>query len=219
MFRRPRPLVGRVRFIVVAIAFICIIRYMGMTKWSQNSKSTAFPDNRHPIESLIQASSVQFETLLSRQTHNLKSAAAEYRKRRGRHPPPGFNAWFEYAQERKVVMVEDFWDQIYHDLTPLWALPPQKLRREAAGFEMTINVRNGIAWAGSDWFWTKIWLNMIQTIENLLPDMDIPLNPMDEPRIVVPYEEIAKYVKAERSSRRMPPASMVKQEFTGKSFG
>jgi hypothetical protein len=160
---------------------------------------------------------VQIKTLLSRQTYDLKSAAAEYRRRRGRHPPPEFHTWFEFAQGRGAIIVEDFWDQIYHDLNPFWALPAQQLRRDAARFEMTINVRNGTASSGSDWFWTQIWLDMIKTIEHLLPNMDVPLNAMDEPRLVVPYEEMVKYMNVEKLSRSMPSISMVKQEFTGES--
>jgi hypothetical protein len=47
--------------------------------------------------------------------------------------------------------------------------------------------------------------------------MNIPLNHMDEPRLVVPYEEVEKYMWVEQLSRRMPPVSMVKQEFTRES--
>ena len=78
---------------------------------------------------------------------------------------------------------------------------------------MTINIRDKHATAGSDWFWTQIWLNLTKTIEHLLPDMDIPLNAMDEPRIVTPWEKINEYVEIERKGRSMPPAKEVTSEW------
>lgn len=167
----------------------------------------------HPIDTLIESAEKTFQGLLGKESHDLKSAAAEYRKRRGRHPPPGFDEWFKFAQENKAVMVEDFFDQIYEDLSPFWGLPAATMRKEAWAYEMTINVRGHNATTGSDWFWTKIWLDMTKTIEHLLPDMDLALNAMDEPRIVVPWEEINKYMETERETRSMPPPSEVISEF------
>lgn len=78
---------------------------------------------------------------------------------------------------------------------------------------MVISIRNGNASAESDWFWTQIWLDMIQTIEHLLPDMDIALNAMDEPRLVVPWEDINAYMKKEKQSRILNPAKSIVNEF------
>ncbi|KAH9905578.1 glycosyltransferase family 90 protein [Xylariomycetidae sp. FL2044] len=172
-----------------------------------DSKPNAKPDpvGSHPIDHLIHTANKDFEGLLAKKATSLVEAAEAYRKRRGRHPPPGFEQWFNFAKENKAVIVEDFFDQIYHDLNPFWGLEPKMLRREAAQFEMTINVRNGNASAESDWFWTQIWLTMIKTIEHMLPDMDIALNAMDEPRIVAPWEDIDFFMEKERQSRKITP--------------
>jgi hypothetical protein len=167
----------------------------------------------HPIDTLIEAAETTFSDLLKKESHDINTAAAEYRKRRGRHPPPGFDVWFKFAQENNAVMVEDFFDQIYHDLGPFWGLKPSTMRKEAWDYEMTINVRNQNASTTSDWFWTLIWLDLTQTIEHMLPDMDIPLNAMDEPRIVLPWEDVNKYMEKERAARSMPPAKEVVSDF------
>jgi len=167
----------------------------------------------HPIDTLIEGADKTFEELLRKESHDLNTAAAEYRKRRGRHPPPGFDAWFKFAQDNGALMVEDFFDQIYHDLGPYWGLPAEVMRKESTNYEMTINLRNHNATAGSSWFWTQIWLDLIKTIEHLLPDMDLPLNAMDEPRILVPWEQINKYMDIERETRKMPPAKKVITKF------
>lgn len=167
----------------------------------------------HPIDRLIDMADKQFADTLSQQSHTLNDAAAAYRKRRGRHPPPGFDQWYAFAQERNAVIVESFWDQIYHDLEPFWALRAEELRKAAWEYEMTINVRGGTASAQSDWFWTQIWLGMIQTISHMLPDMDIALNAMDEPRLVVPWEEMNEYMNKASAARGMVPAKDAINEF------
>lgn len=157
----------------------------------------------HPIEVLIKTAQRDFDAMMAKEASSLKQAASAYRARRGRHPPPGFKAWYEFAKDKKVVMVEDFFDQIYHDLGPFWGVDPKAIRKESWDFEMTINIRNGKATAGSDWFWTQIWLNLIESVAHELPDMDIALNAMDEPRLVVPWEDIDKYMERERKSRKL----------------
>jgi hypothetical protein len=167
----------------------------------------------HPIDELIKTAEETFDGMLAKESQTLEEAAKAYRERRGRHPPPGFKEWYEFASERKAVMVEDFFDQIYHDLNPFWALDADYIRKEAEKYEMTINIRNGRASAASDWFWTKIWLDLVKTIEHLLPDMDIALNAMDEPRMVVPWEEINRYVSKADKEKSMPKASSVISKF------
>lgn len=167
----------------------------------------------HPIDTLIEGAEKVYGDLLKKESHDIKAAAKEYRDRRGRHPPPGFDQWFKFAQEHGAVMVEDFFDQIYHDLGPFWGMPPSVMRKESAHYEMTITIRDRNASSGSDWFWTQIWLNMTQSIEHLLPDMDLPLNAMDEPRILAPWEEVNGLMNRERETRNMPPAGEVIQEF------
>lgn len=78
---------------------------------------------------------------------------------------------------------------------------------------MRISIHDRMASAGSDWFWTSIWLSLVQTIEHLLPDMDIALNAMDEPRIVVPREQINEYMATAEKTRRIKEASAVVSPF------
>ncbi|EFW98827.1 hypothetical protein CMQ_4679 [Grosmannia clavigera kw1407] len=48
----------------------------------------------HPIDRLIDEVNMTFHRLLQSRSTNLSDAAARYRERRGRHPPPGFGAWW-----------------------------------------------------------------------------------------------------------------------------
>jgi hypothetical protein len=167
----------------------------------------------HPIDKLIGDADSTFTELMSRQSNTAEAAARAYRERRGRHPPPYFDLWFQFARNRSAVIVEDFFDQIYHDLEPFWGMPPALLRREANAFEMRVHVRNGRAHTDSDWFWTLLWLDLIQTFEHLLPDMDLALNPMDEPRLIVPWEDIRGYMEKAAQTVNIPPANEVVNDY------
>ncbi len=169
--------------------------------------------SRHPINALVKAADKEFASQLAKATETLPDAAAAYRKRRGRHPPPGFDKWHAFAQEKNALIVEDFWDQIYHDLEPFWGVKPAQIRKDAREFEMRIEVRDHKASTGSGWFWTKIWLDMIQTVEHLLPDMDLAMNAMDEPRMVVPWEDINAYMKKAAKTRKIVDVKKVVSDF------
>lgn len=206
----PRRSAGLVRIAVLTVLVLIAFYFV------RSAPRPMYPlskEARHPIDTLIAKAEKEFQQVLKKETHDLKSAARVYRERRGRHPPPEFDKWFEFARERKAVMVEDFFDQIYHDLGPYWGLTPAALRKEGWNNEMTINIRKHKATAHSEWFWTKIWLHLIQTIEHVLPDMDLPLNAMDEPRIVVPWEKINEYMEIERKGRVLQAPSEVVSEF------
>ena len=176
---------------------------------SKSDSTASGPEGVHPIDKLIYDAQHTFAEITSKESKTLEEAAQAYRKRRGRHPPPGFHEWFEFAQNHSALVVEDFWDQIYVDLEPFWGMEPAVMRKETWDFEMTINIRSGIASSGSDWFWTTIWLDLIQTIEHLLPDMDLALNAMDEPRLVVPWEDIDEYMKKAAKTVNLPPPKTV----------
>lgn len=228
----PRRASGILRYLIVAVILVTIIFYAkgssnhhlhggSRLQWAHHNEASqeqtvlSGPAGSHPIDTLIAAGEETFQQMLQKETHTIEDAAAEYRKRRGRHPPPGFEAWFNFAKESNAIIVEDFFDQVYHDLGPFWGVPANLIRKEAEAFEMTINIRNGTASAGSDWFWTQIWLELIQTIEYMLPDMDIALNAMDEPRIVTPWEEINRLMELEEKSRNIVPVDQVLTGYDG----
>lgn len=168
---------------------------------------------RHPIDKLIAEADVDFRRLLSQQTNTASAAAAAYRQRRGRHPPPHFDEWVAFAKERGAIIVEDFFDQIYHDLEPFWGLEPAVIRREAVVDNMVISVRNGEAHTDSDWFWTVMWHDLVKTIAVHLPDLDMPVNPMDESRLMVPWEDIRNYMAKAGPTRKLVPPNEVISEF------
>ncbi|KAM5352216.1 hypothetical protein ACJ41O_004939 [Fusarium nematophilum] len=173
---------------------------------------------KHPIKKLMADARARHDNLLAtKRSYDLHEAAARYRTRRGRHPPPGFDKWTEAALASKAIIVEDYFDRIYKDLTPYWALDPHTLARRASAWHWVVKVRNGVATGEGDTEnrvpWLQLWTELVQDFAKQLPDVDMPINYMDEPRILVPFEELSKLVEQERNNRRMPPVKEVITEF------
>lgn len=159
----------------------------------------------HPIDELIRKGKNRYRKLKKKQSNTLEEAAQAYRSRRGRHPPPGFDRWWAFAQEKGTVIVEDFFDQIYHDVEPFWAINPESLRETAKTWHKHITVRNGTASLQTEtevpggWYYD--WAHMIGHLDGYLPDVDLAFNEIDESRIFVPYETVQKHM-AEASQHR-----------------
>ncbi|KAK0279659.1 hypothetical protein LTR91_004870 [Friedmanniomyces endolithicus] len=174
------------------------------------------PKPHHPIDHLIAEADVDLKTLLAKETHNVHDAAHAYRLRRGRQPPPHFDEWFAFAQNHSALMVEDFFDQIYTDLNPFWGVPAKQIREQANAFLHRISVRGGKTTQRTDVDerpWLNLWEDMVGSVAEWLPDVDLPINVMDESRVVVPWEEIDGYMQTELASRRVVEAAELKTEF------
>lgn len=173
----------------------------------------------HPIDELIADARRTHEDLLKQRSTDLRSAAARYRVRRGRHPPPGFDKWVEYALSHDAVIVENFFDRIYSDLQPFWALEAWQTAKRAADWEHVVRVRNGkaspVGNVEGKVEWLKLWTDLIAEAAEFLPDVDMPINYMDESRILVPYEDINKLVEQARMWRKITPVESVVREYHG----
>jgi len=169
----------------------------------------------HPIDYLLKNANTEFDAVMARRTKDVHAGATAYRERRGRHPPPGFDAWYQYAQDNDAVIVEDFFDQIYHDLNPFWGLPAEQIRHAAKELPIKIRVRNGTVQNPKGTIeWMNHWIDMVQKVEQYLPDLDMPVNLMDEPRLIVPWEDINRYVAEEHKTRKVLPVGEVIQQFS-----
>ena len=170
----------------------------------------------HPIDTLIKDAADEWDGLLRKETKGLKAAAEAYRRRRGRHPPPRFDEWYRYAQERDALFVEDLFDRIYDDLNPFWALEPNTLRRQASTYMQRVSVRDGTAsiTADRERMRTTVFHSLISSIAEHLPDLDIAVNVMDESRIVVPWETLNRYIRTEQKDRKLVDPSRVVDSYT-----
>ncbi|KAI0016390.1 glycosyltransferase family 90 protein [Xylariomycetidae sp. FL0641] len=182
-----------------------------------------FPKNEdaidHPINRLIEAARDLQTTRLKERSFDVATAAARYREARGRHPPPGFDAWFQYASRHDSIVVESFFDRIYADLAPFWALDPRKTATKASSWEHVVRVRKGKAEGVGNTEgrvpWLQLWTALVEEAAPYLPDVDMPINYMDETRLLVPWENVTDLVEVERSSRAVQPSERVVIEYSG----
>ncbi|KAK4541698.1 hypothetical protein LTR36_007407 [Oleoguttula mirabilis] len=157
----------------------------------------------HPVDQLVRNAETSWMATLRQQSQSLEAAVAEYRRRYGIPPPPNFDKWYEFAKRKNVQLIDEY-DTIYHSLLPFWALPPATVRarvREACGFGpnnlMCLLVRDGKAAhveGGQEWL-QQAAVGMMEQFVQYLPDMDLAFNVHDEPRVVVPHDELSRLVR------------------------
>ena len=169
----------------------------------------------HPIAGLMKASKHSHDSWLfqASESKTLAEAVKVYKRRYHRHPPPGFNLWYEFALNRHSAIIDDF-DSINNDLAPFWALDPKELRlRTEEGTQnrwsnvIKLQIRSGVARIpdmklSHRWMLEGITQMMEPFIEHI-PDMDLAFNIDDEPRVAVPYDDLMSHLKilSEESER------------------
>ena len=160
----------------------------------------------HPIYQLITKAEDDFKELRFRQSGTLAKAVEEYRRRYKIPPPPHFDKWYEFATQRGVELIDEY-DTIHHSLLPFWGLSPSVIRgraRESLGFDnalMGMIIRDGavISAAGGTEWQQKSTVGMVKDFVQYLPDMDLPFNIHDEPRVIVPHDDLSRLVIAAKN--------------------
>ena len=182
---------------------------------TENGDAQAESTSSHPIWTLIRKAEKEHEKKVERQSKTLDQAVAEYRKRYRIPPPPNFDKWYEFATKRGVQLIDEY-DSIQQTLTPFWGLKPETIRaraREALGHPANnligALIRNGkvkkVDGAWNDWQ-KNATVGMMDGFIQYLPDMDLPFNVHDEPRVVIPYDDLERLVKAAKEVK-MPAAN------------
>ncbi|GAM82202.1 hypothetical protein ANO11243_001810 [Dothideomycetidae sp. 11243] len=216
-----------------AVRFVQVFAILVAFIWAIHHSFFSLPDSRpsligqpsiqdktrppHPIDELHEQAKAEVSALIARQALTLEAAERDYIDRRGRRPPPGFDTWFRYAQEHDAVIVEEFFDRVYDDLNPFWAVPAQEIRHLATDWRFRISIRKGNVTKRTDIDrpWLNLWADLIQQIAPHLPDLNLAINEMDESRMVVPWETINQHMQKEAATRRLTPQDQLVTEFKG----
>ncbi|KAG5920019.1 hypothetical protein E4U42_006336 [Claviceps africana] len=213
------------RYVIITIAILYIVANYSLWRdlafWGSRNQPEAITRavGNHPIRKLMIEAKARHDAMLEKRSRSLTSAAAAYRDRRGRHPPPGFDLWFQGALKADAIVVEDFFDRIYKDLTPFWALDASETRRRANAWHHVVRVRNGTARGHGDTTglvpWLQLWTGLVEETAQFLPDVDMPINYMDESRLLVPFDQVAKLVHQEAKERRMIDVNNATNKYQG----
>ncbi|RPA77979.1 hypothetical protein BJ508DRAFT_319022 [Ascobolus immersus RN42] len=175
----------------------------------------------HPIAKLIRKAEALQYLEDERRSKTLEEAVKRYKEKWGRLPPPGFDKWYKYAKDKGVWNVDTHFDQINHDLRPFWSIPPADLRRLVRGLleedaKQTglagFHIRKGVVSLSSQTekaknFRTDLFSKMLKTVtKNMpdLPDLDFVMNRLDQPRVLVPFEDLQVALEKEESLRGFP---------------
>lgn len=83
--------------------------------------------SHHPIYHLAQEAAAEFKRLELKQSRSLTDAVAEYKRRYGRPPPPGYDKWYKFATENAVPWIDEY-DFLTKSVDPYWQIKPKILR-------------------------------------------------------------------------------------------
>ncbi|KAK5938349.1 hypothetical protein PMZ80_009319 [Knufia obscura] len=171
----------------------------------------ARPDG-HPIAALMKEADMRWREYEGSRSETFRQTVEKYRTKYGRHPPPGFKEWYMHARRKNVWNIDDF-DHIMDDLRPFWAIEPKIIRTHAAHLWENpdhgvagIHVRNKTIAKVQNGSWrSETMEEVINIFVEYLPDMDIMMNRLDQPRLLVPWEDLQKLLETEHDTRVMPP--------------
>lgn len=164
---------------------------------------------QHPIEQLIDSAEAHVQQTLNSQSKSFDETIIEYRRRYRIPPPPAFDKWYSYA-ESKDVQIYDSYDTIHEVMLPFWALKPATIRarvQEAIGYEenflMIMIIRNGkiLKLQGGLPWQREALQGLIEDFVEHLPDLDMAFNAHDEPRIVLPHDQLSRMVEQAKDAQ------------------
>ena len=194
------------------------------TSLSQDVTTPAAPPegyDAHPIATLMKEADQKFRDYESGRSMTFRQTVEKYRSKYGRHPPPRFKDWYKYARKKNTFNIDDF-EQVMDDLRPFWAIEPRKLRQYTMHMwedpnhgVAGIHIRNHKVAKLTNIMWRSETLkSLIQKFVEYLPDMDIMMNRLDQPRVVVPWDDMQKMLDREYQNRSLPPEAV--DSFTDK---
>lgn len=164
--------------------------FAGRTEHTPNIKDHVATSEEHPIKAIIRRAGAEFEDLLARQSKTFETAASVYLDRYHRHPPPGFEMWYEYAVIHDSLIIDEF-DIINETLAPFWSMSGAEVKRR-----MEVIRDDGFAIQHCDFTNGQLaddcnslnhqimqWLNDTDTLSHL-PEVNMLVNVLDEPRVL-----------------------------------
>lgn len=156
---------------------------------------------------------------------SLQVAVSEYTSRYHRLPPPNFDKWFAFAQERNCLVIDSY-DQIYDDLLPFWGMDPSFIRensiaRNSAFTTIMINRGhdNAVHVEAISGDFNDPITDMIRTFAQWLPPMQIIFNPGPEPQVTISYSTLSKLQRLAQKSAKSSPETVVNSFTPSSSWG
>lgn len=198
----PKRSPGRsVLWALLLIALLPFVYSIYATRAAQSSSPRSFGfSQRHPVDALAREARADFENLLQRQSQNYTAARQEYQRRYGLEPPPGFEAWYEFATLHQSPVIDDF-DMIYEAISPFWRLSGKEVlqamqdaQRTGASELWYCRLSSGQAKTGCthrhrefDRGIALLFDSLLgEELDGILDNVAFLVNHLDEPRVLLP---------------------------------
>lgn len=161
--------------------------------------------DRHPLDKIIYSARTEGNRWLvqnAKVSESLSVATKEYKDRHnGRSPPKNFDIWYDFATTRNSEIIDHF-PQIDDDLRPFWNIKPSRIQEEITKLGVSrgmaiVSIKNGVVAAQPpaepyDVAIVGDLVELIQPFAQFLPDMDLPVNLLDRPRVLAPSSGLAR---------------------------
>ncbi|SPQ27219.1 a9b004c4-81da-411f-a4bf-bc72ac1d63e1 [Thermothielavioides terrestris] len=197
VYMLPRSAKGRPT--LWALALISLGPYVAYTIAMRNARSMALHSLEHPIEVLIRNAQADFSQMLERQSKTYEDAVNEYQRRYEVEPPPGFEAWYEFAVANQSPIIDEF-DTIYKSVSPFWKLSGKEVvqimndAQDTADIDLWLCSFSGKTAEthcihprrNADRHVSDLMNRLLGDLRGVLPDVKFLVNHLDEPRVLIP---------------------------------
>ncbi|AEO71791.1 glycosyltransferase family 90 protein [Thermothielavioides terrestris NRRL 8126] len=197
IYMLPRSAKGRSA--LWALALISLGPYAAYTIAMRNARSMTLHSLEHPIEVLIRNAQADFNQMLERQSKTYADAVNEYQRRYEVEPPPGFEAWYEFAVANQSPIIDEF-DTIYESVSPFWKLSGKEVvqimndAQDTADIDLWLCTFSGKTAEthcihprrNADRHVSDLMNRLLGDLRGVLPDVKFLVNHLDEPRVLIP---------------------------------
>lgn len=170
---------------------------------AEHAVSHSFGGTReHPIDILMRGAKAQFNGLLHRQSKTFVEAQKEYRRRYKMDPPPGFEAWYNFAVANESPIIDEF-DLIHQQIAPFLKLSGAELQKT---MDAAYNAPESEIWScqysrnearaqcnhprrSYDRHISYLFETVGKYAGTELPDVRFLVNHLDEPSVVLPSQK------------------------------
>ncbi|KAG9508236.1 hypothetical protein J7337_001800 [Fusarium musae] len=155
------PKQSKGKFLLWSCLSASFIPYLYNEHMIHRATSSTFASPSHPVKLLTQEAAPIFKRKLLNQSRTYPAAVKEYKHRYGLDPPPGYEAWFQYALKHNSPIIDEF-DTIHRAISPFLKLTGKEV---------------------SEMIDKLLW-----NLPGVLPDAKFLINHFDEPRVIIPPE-------------------------------
>ena len=205
---RTVALLHRAFVVILLLVLLVTVAVLGLIRKENKSFE------KHPLTKLFYEARVATDRWRVRASisNSVPVAVREYRERYGRDPPANFDIWYEFAKQRKSLVLDDF-SQVGADILPFWGMSPEKIRKDIgrlAGVPgiVIISIQDGIPSCHVPASLLRHkpvvdeLVDMIRGFSKHLPDMKVALNLLDQPRSLAHWGDVKRFTKAARQRHK-----------------